>query len=316
VPRQVRERPDQKGEIGPVTIIVRRLPRCRRGGRSAAEAGSRGGGAMDLMPVVLPLWAMALVLLALAVAAKETGRWIARRYRADRAAEAKATAESYVIGPIFGLLALMVGFTFSVALNRYDARRQWIAEEANAIGTAYLRADLLDEPHRARLQGLLRDYAKLRIAPSGTWDDRTEALLARSEVLRTQLWEETRRAVYPVRETNLAFYTVEAMNNTLDISTRRVLAGRAHVPTRVIDVLILYLIVAAAALGYVTSDHPGARKASNLLLLLFVLAMSIILDIDRPRQGSIQVSQRVLEELVASMDADARAQAAPPPAAH
>ena len=81
-----------------------------------------------------------------------------------RAKQEDHNQESYLVGSMLGLLALLLAFSFSMALDRYEERRHLVIQEANAIGTAYLRTQLLDEPHRARLSGLLVDYTDNRIA--------------------------------------------------------------------------------------------------------------------------------------------------------
>ncbi|MFL6862271.1 MAG: hypothetical protein ACJ8DZ_04660, partial [Allosphingosinicella sp.] len=259
------------------------------------------------------------------LAARELGRWLGRRNTRKQAAieavdgesaEEVAAAEGYIIGSIFGLLALMVGFTFSIAQDRFDNRRAWSAQEATAIATTYMRADLFDEPERTRLRSTIRAYTQLRVSEKGNWDEAGESQLAASDRLRPRLWSETRVAVYPYRTTELGSYFVEAVNEMLETGTRRAVASRAYVPARIINVLILYLLVASATLGFLMGDRRGLRLASTLLLALFVLAISLILDLDRPRAGAIRVPQRALLELVAGMNADARrgdpAPSAPP----
>lgn len=263
----------------------------------------------------MPLWALGLVILGLTIGARELGRWLGRRNKRLQAAqetsdgeseEEVAEAEGYIIGAIFGLLALMVGFTFSIAQDRFDNRRAWGAEEATAIATAYMRADLFDEPDRTRLRTAIREYTHLRVVGDAHSDEAGDQQLAQSDRMRPRLWSETRAAVFPVRTTELGSYFVEAMNGLFEVGTRRAVASRAYVPARIINVLIIYLLVASATLGFLMGDRRGLRKASTLLLALFVLAISLILDLDRPRAGAIRVPQRALEEVVAGMDEDAR----------
>ena len=125
----------------------------------------------------------------------------------------------------------------------------------------------------------------------------------RSHQLKRQLWDLTQSAVYPVRETELASYFLDAMNEALNAGTRRELAGAAHIPTRILVALLLYLLVASAALGYLLGESAGRyRHAATLLFALFAISIIVILDLDQPRSGSIQVSQRGLEDLVANLD--------------
>ena len=254
----------------------------------------------------LPLWAIGLVLILVSMLALEGGAWVARRQLARRQAGGDGAPENflvqgYIIGSIFGLLAFLIGLTFSIALDRYDTRRGWIAEEATAISTTYLRADLFDEPYRSQLRLTLRAYTRSRILPDGVSTEDIARQSAESEALRAQLWKETRAAVFPVRQTELGSYFVEAMNNALGVGTRRILAGYARIPKQILDVQFIYLVVAAGVLGYLLGIERNSRRfASGLLIFLFVLAFVLILDLDRPHSGAIKVSQRGIEELVAT----------------
>lgn len=270
------------------------------------------GSVVDSLSRTLPLWAVGLVIIAAGLLALEAGALVAHRQLASARnekpeLECQSEAQGYIISAIFGLLAFLLGLTFSIALDRYDSRRNWVSEEATAISTAYLRADLFDQHHAARLRSTLRDYARLRLVPDGISDRDLKQLQIKDAKLRRRLWIETRAAVMPIRETDQASYFVEAMNSALDVGTRRSLAGRTRIPSQILDMQFLYLVVAAGVLGYVLGiEKSGRRYASSLMILLFSLAFILILDIDRPRSGAIKVSELALAELVAEMEEDAR----------
>ena len=255
---------------------------------------------------LFPLWLIGLILIAACLFASEAGRFVHRRNvrrnpKAQR--KEKSDSEGYIIGAIFGLLAFVIGLTFSIAVDRFDDRRAWVAQEATAINTAFLRASLFDEPYCSRLQLTLREYARTRIAPNGRWDDKMDRQVKRSHELRQTLWDETHAAVYPVRTTELGSSLLEAIGDTLTVGTRRELSGQAHIPNRIFNALLLYLLVASAVLGYLMGDETGRmRTATALLFALFAAAIILILDLDSPRAGSIQVSQQSLEALLANLD--------------
>lgn len=272
-------------------------------------------GAIEPLTQTFPLWLLGLLVIAVAVIALEAGAWWGRRQLALSkegvgAAPEKSDAQGHIIGSVFGLLAFLIGLTFSIALDRYDSRRGWAAEEATAISTAYLRAELFDEPHRSQLRSTLHEYTRVRIIPDNLTEDEADPRYVQSEALRDRLWRETYHAVRPVRDTELAANFVDSMNQALDIGTRRALAGRSHIPAQILDILLIYLIVSAAMLGFLMGREQSARRFSSYTLVaLFVLGITLILDLDRPRSGSIKISQRGLEELLASMDATARNEA-------
>ena len=272
-------------------------------------------GAIDPLVRTMPLWALALLLVAAAILALEAGAWLGRRQMArallrSHHEPSKSDAEDYIIGSIFGLLAFLIGLTFSMALDRFDERRGWVDEESAAISTAYLRAELLDEPHRSQLRTTLRDYAGLRLTPDGISNAELAHRSEQDREIRDLLWKRTTEAVYPIRETELASYYVEAVNNALNVGTRRELEGRAQVPVQILDILFLYLLISSAVLGSLLGREGNRQRASaTLLIVLFTLSIILILDIDRPRSGSIKVSQRGLEALVVKMNADAKVEA-------
>lgn len=273
----------------------------------------------DFILQSIPLWLTGVFLIVACLLAAQLGRLVRRRSGRDNSEEDKGAkeAEGYIIGAIFGLLAFIIGLTFSIALDRFDSRRSWVAEEATAINTAFLRASLFDEPARSRLQSTLRIYAHGRIAPEGVWDDRVDRRVALSRQLRHRLWDETQAAVLPVRETELASYFVDAMNEVLTAGTRRELAGNAHIPDRIIISLLLYLLVASAVLGYLAGEDAGRlRQSTTMLFALFALTIVTILDLDRPQSGYIRISQDALEDLVVRLDQSRlpAAEAAPVPA--
>ena len=246
------------------------------------------GGLLDPLFHNMPLWLLGLSWLAVCLLAREAGaqlyRW--RKARYPHVAESSISAQAHIIAAVFGLLAFVIGLTFSIALERFDTRRGLVLEEANAISTAYLRASLLDNPHRTLIQKTLRDYAQTRVAPEGIWNKRTDAQMTLSVALRTQLWDQTRTAVFPVRETEMASYFLEAINAVLNVGTRRQVAARAHIPTRIMDVMFIYIAVAAALLGYMLGDQPGGnREATAVLLVLFSMMIMTIVDLDRPQAG-------------------------------
>ena len=264
---------------------------------------------LDFAVQAFPLWLIGLIVVVISILAHEAGQYLYRWSAAkqpDVSDLGKTDAEGFIVASIFGLLAFVVAVTFSIAVDRYDERRKLVTQDVNAISTTYLRASLFDEPHRSRLQSTLREYAESRIAPEGLWDERMEQQLKRSRMLRDKLWDETHAAVYPVRQTELGVLLVDAMNETLNVGEERELVGRAQVPSRIFDALFLYLFVAAGMLGYMLGDQSSRlRHASILLFVLFAVAFMLILDLDRPRAGTIQISQQPLEDLVAMMDRQA-----------
>jgi hypothetical protein len=240
--------------------------------------------------------ALFLVVLLIAVEAGYRGeRWLHRREE-DRS----KTGQDYLLSAVLGLLALLLGFTFSLALNRYEARRDLVVQEANAIGTTWLRVQLLQAPDRGRMSGLLRAYADARIAWSEA--DAGPRALEPTSALQSQLWDATGAMVRAEPSQVLARGVMETMNDSFDLAAARYAARTARIPDQVLTVLALYSVLSMVMLGYILGygGHPH-RIATTLLLVLLTLALVMILDLDRPRTGAIQVSQQPLMDLRASM---------------
>ena len=109
----------------------------------------------------------------------------------DAQAQISGGQEGYVVSAVLGLLAFLLGFAFSLATDRFETRRHLVLEESNAIGTAFLRAQLLGEPHRARLSDLLVRYTENKIALARAQPDQQPPLLAIDDKLITEIWAAT-----------------------------------------------------------------------------------------------------------------------------
>jgi hypothetical protein len=249
-----------------------------------------------------PVWLIALAVILLQLGAVGLGMRMRRRFRGERSEDDKS-ADQLITSAILGLLALLLAFTSAMALDRFDARRVLVAQEANAIGTTWLRAQLFDEPHRSRLSRLLEAYAGNRLALGRvTNSDERRALLARNDRYLQLLWTETRSAVWPVRGLETAQGFVESMNATIDMAATRKAARRAHVPNRLLVALLLYMSIAAFAVGTAVQRLRG-HWGANTLLVLMTLTYLLILDIDHPNRGGIRERQTPMEDLIATMRA-------------
>lgn len=213
--------------------------------------------------------------------------------------ESEQSQESYLIGAILGVLALLLAFCFGMALDRYEERRHLVIQEANAIGTAYLRTQLLDEPHRARLSKLLIDYTDNRIILANVPPDRLEGRLAINDSLLTEIWA----AVVAARESALrhgiSTPLLMTFNEVIDLDTERKVARTMRVPPPVLLLLYFYLVLVAAVLGYVLKEQRIRLCAAFFVLL--TIYVSVITDLNRPTTGTIQESQDPMLMLQASL---------------
>jgi len=248
---------------------------------------------------------IALGLFAGMLAFLEVGRRLAlRRLRRDRSAGEGVSA---VDGAVFALLGLLIAFTFSGASTRFEARRHLIVEETNAIGTAYLRLDLLPAEAQPALRDALRAYLDARLAIYQKLPDLAAAReeLARSQRMQAEIWRE---AVAAVRAEGAppaaAILLLPALNAMFDIATTRTLTTRMHPPAIVFGMLAGLALFASLLAGY---GMTGSRLYSWFHMVAFALVMAIaffvILDLEYPRFGLIRVDEfdRALVELRESM---------------
>lgn len=216
--------------------------------------------------------------------------------------DADSGQEGYIVSAILGLLALLLGFTFSMAVDRFDARRVLVLQEANAISTAYLRAQLLDEPHRSRMSSLLVRYTDNRIGlaratPGGSAQ---QAALRTNDALVTDIWAAASAAFDSIKTLDFSSSFIESVNAVTELDASRKIARMARVPPVILGALVVYMITAAGFLGYVLSARHGRHEAA-LLMALLTLSLILIIDIDRPVLGGVSESQRPMEELRASL---------------
>jgi hypothetical protein len=244
-----------------------------------------------------------LLLLSMLVA-MELGHLIGRRRSVSLKNEAKEHIND-IQASVLGILALLLGFTFSLSLQRYDSRSDLVVEEANAIGTAYLRVQLLPEAMREDARQLLSNYVDLRVEESTlslVQNAEREALMSRTSKLQSLLWTKAQKGVEADMNVYPPALFVESVNDLIDSYGKRNAALNRHVPEVVLVLLYCTFLMAGGIVGYATgvAEHRPSF-ASYLMVLLMVMLVFIILDLDRPRRGLIEVSQQPLVSLQSSI---------------
>jgi hypothetical protein len=198
---------------------------------------------------------------------------------------------------VLGLLGLLLAFSFAAAGTRFIERQDLITQEANAIGTAYLRADLLAEPHVSALRTALRRYTEHRVAASGTLRGALEpSVAAEVERLHADIWKAASGGVATHPELALAVFG--PVNEVIDLHATRVAAGRKHLPMPVTIPLVTCSLLAIGVIGY--GNGLGGERALPLALPLAILigaALWITIDLDHPRAGMIRLSDAALADL-------------------
>jgi hypothetical protein len=223
------------------------------------------------------------------------GRRIAGRGEAGTAGGAGQVGA--VQGAVLGLLGLLLGFSFGGAASRFLERQDLITTEANAIGTAYLRADLLDEPYKADLRTALKTYTKRRLEVSATIRaGLDESLAAEVDRMHNAMWKAA--SAGGLAKPAMAMVVIPPVNDVIDLHSLRVAAGRKHLPMLVMGLLIACSGLAVAVIGY--GCGLAGRRNSTMTVSLAILigtALWTTIDLDHPRAGLIQLSDAPLAAL-------------------
>jgi hypothetical protein len=208
---------------------------------------------------------------------------------------------------VFGLMGLIMAFTFSGAASRFEDRRHLITAEVNAIGTAYLRIDLLPADSQPEMRGLFRRYADVRSVAYRNMEDQnaTKAKLAEAEVLQKDIWTKALAACRQ-REApaQAAMLLLPALNEMIDITTTRAIATQNHPPLVVFLLLGALSLVGALLVGYDTSPNKDRSWLHMVVFAAIIsLAVFVIVDLEFPRLGLIRIdaADQVLIELRRSM---------------
>jgi hypothetical protein len=206
-----------------------------------------------------------------------------------------------MVASILGLLALVVAFTFSLAASRFDARRQVVLEEANAIGTAYLRSRLLPEPHGAEIARLLREYVDVRIR--GVREGKPDEIIRQSDVIHELLWNEATAAAEKTPNSIMTGVFIQALNEVIDLHAKRVMVGlRSRIPLVIWVGMFGLAILGMASVGYQAGLSATRRSPAMLgLVLAFGVVLALIADLDRGQEGLLRVSQQALIDLQQTM---------------
>jgi hypothetical protein len=239
-------------------------------------------------------WLVPVLLAAYLIGTAEAGFRIGRR-NLDR----KSPHIGDIQGTVLGLLALLLGFTFSMALGRYDARRLLVVKEANAIGTTYLRASMLPAAHQEPVRAGLRRYVDTRLRGRLRANDPVAfaETIRVSDDIQRELWMHAKAAAAEAPSpVTVAF--VNSLNEVIDTDAERVAAGRARIPGPVWGLLVVVAgfgcLIAALRDG---ADDIRSHLTSIFLPLLITLVISLILDLSQPLRGFISASQQPLIDL-------------------
>ena len=245
---------------------------------------------------LVPTWWIAIAFALIVVICGEIGFHLGTRAKASLGESPFAVLQA----AIFGLLALLLAFSFSLGLSRYDARRAEVAREANSIGTTFLRTEFLDARLAPVMRAYLRRYLDARIEFAGAGVDDRMRLDAsrRSAGLQGQMWSlAVAQSALDRRSTFVPLF-VDSLNDTIDQSSAEAAVLAAHIPDAVVIVLAIVIAFASALLGigFGRTERRGSLAVAFFAIML-ALVIATIFDLDRPQRGFIRVSLEPLQSL-------------------
>jgi hypothetical protein len=256
---------------------------------------------MDMEPIDrIPFWGYFLLVAIISMIAVEAGFRFGKWRHARRKGE-KESPVAAMVASVLGLLAFMLAFTFGLAASRFDARRQAVLEEANALGTTYLRAQLLPQPQRTETARLIREYTEMRTQGFNAGNIR--AIIERSDELHQALWTQAIEAAEKDPHSITTGLFLQSLNETIDLHAKRLFVGlRSRVPMTIWLTLWVLTFIGMFSVGYQTG-LSGTRRSPEMPILSFAFAVVLLLivDLDRAHEGFLRVSQASMKDALSSM---------------
>lgn len=249
----------------------------------------------------IPQWLIGLVALILLIVSVEIGYWIGLKAKVEMTQSMK-TQISTIQTAILTIFTFLLGFTFAMALSRFDNRKQMVVKESNAIGTAVLRSQLLPENQRIKMNELFKEYVNVEFSITSRANisaNEKKGLNQEAKRLQSLLWTEAFNATENNPLSVPAGLFATSVNQLIDIKTERDIAISNHVPEIVLLGLLLFASLAIGILGYgngLAATH--ARYPAVILCIVITISFILIIDLDRPNRGLTKVSQESMIDLI------------------
>lgn len=244
----------------------------------------------------IPLWGIFIFTLLIVLVAFEGGVILGKKHRLSSEGEDRAPIGS-IVAAALGLLAFLLAFTFGIAASKFDERRGLVVDEANAIGTTYLRAGYLVEPHQTQIKHLLKEYVSVRL--NALKPEKLAQGLKKAEELQDQLWQQAVDVAEKNPNSVMVGLFIHSLNEVIDLHAKRVNIGiHIRIPIIIWGTLYFVTMLAIGSLGYqIGLTHTRYIGITLLLILTFSTVITLIVDLDRPQEGLVKVSQQSLIDL-------------------
>ncbi len=249
----------------------------------------------------VPVWGICLGIVLVSWAAVELGYVLGeRRQRStEYVDEGRSAQAGIVLGAMLGLAGFLLAFTYSMAGSQFDSRRQLVIDDVNAIGTAFLRAQQLPEPHGAVSRELLLEYVTRR---DKLFAEALEVNLARAEEIHRELWAEA-SAVARETPTPVTALYIQSLNEVIDLHGKRVnVETWVRIPDMVIVTLVLLTFLMMILTGYLLGLRERRYGFPTVVMIVtYAVVFVLVIDLDRPVRGLFHVDQAPMVDLGASI---------------
>jgi uncharacterized protein YneF (UPF0154 family) len=257
----------------------------------------------------LPSWALFVLVMVVCVLAAELGAWMAKR-RAKKGIKDPEAPIGTAVGAILGLLAFMLGFTFSLTESRFGNRKEQVIEQAKAINTCYLRANLIPEKQKKAIRKALREYINILVhkdLKSISYQNKVNKnAIARLEELHSQMWQQASTLVNEDLDGEIRTFFLGSLNDVINIyQERKTITLIFRIPDIIWTSLFLLTMIGTFVVGYQTGIF-GTRRIISLpfMAAAFALVIVMIADMDSTGPDRFQVSQQPLIDIKELIEKD------------
>ncbi|MCB0158837.1 MAG: DUF4239 domain-containing protein [Caldilineaceae bacterium] len=248
----------------------------------------------------LPIWGIFLGIVVILLIAVELGFRLGIWLQERRPESKDSRMTNTVAGGMLGLMAFLMAFSIGIVINQHNSRKEMVVTEANAIGTAWLRSGFFDEADAAAARELLREYTQIRLDAANSGESTlVERVVTRSEEIHSELWAIMEKNVKAGNNSDIMALIAESYNEVIDVHTLRWTAVNLRLPRMLGLMLVLATILSFLLIG-VASSADGKRDTLAMVLftVAYVAVLIIIIDLNRPQQGVINVSQTAMADLL------------------
>ncbi len=251
---------------------------------------------------IIPLWALFPLGFLLILGCCDVGFRLGRNFAKGEIAGIKESA-AVTLGSVLGFLAFMLAFTFNTAANRFQERRDVLVQDANAIGTTYLRAKLIVDPEGYELRDLLRSYVDNRVGQIDL--DNASERIARAEELNALIWDRAKSAADKA-PTPITAVFIQSLNEMIDRNTERITIVLYHrIPNWIWFSLFILMVLGIGSLGYQNGLNSKMRSPTIMAATLaFAIILLVTIALDRPGAAIFSVDQAAMESVKKEMQRD------------